>query len=105
MTAQVNQMAKQADVIITIAVLVPKLKLLTSAARFIVIERPDAAPIVEDNVYDINSDRQGGPAHQTTPSSLVPSLLPSFRLLCPFLPPSLYKATLRSSVAASGLIF
>jgi len=53
---QLRKSLKSADVVITIAALVPKLSPMTRA-RFLVVERADAAPVVEDSYYDINSNR------------------------------------------------
>ena len=49
---------KKAEIIITVAMLMPKLLPIASAsAKFVVVERADAAPIVEDNFYNIKSQR------------------------------------------------
>lgn len=53
---QMKRLVKGADVIITLAMLVPALMPMTRA-KFVVVERADAAPIVEDNFYNINSNR------------------------------------------------
>lgn len=70
---QLKKLLKTADVVISIAAMVPKLSSMTKA-RFLVVERADAAPVVEDSYYDINSNRCAAgapiPLAQPLPSAL-----------------------------------